>query len=74
MAEITKKSLVLTFGTEKGKEVNLTINAPSETIVSGDIAAAMDKIAATKAYGDGDAVDKRLSAKYVMQQVENIAL
>ena len=74
MAEITKKSLVLTFGTVGSKEVNLTIASPSETLEAGQIASAMNSIVATGAYGDGDSVDKKLAAKYVMQQVEAVEL
>ena len=74
MAEITKKSLVLTFGTVGSKEVALTITKPSDTLTGAEIASAMDQIVATNAYGDGDAVNQKLGVKYVTQQVDVIAL
>ena len=74
MAEITKKSLVLTFGTVGSKEVTLTITKPSDTLTGVNIASAMDQIIAANAYGDGDVVNQKLAAKYVTQQVDAIAL
>lgn len=74
MAETTKKSLVLTFGTAGSKEVALTITKPSDTLTAADITNAMDQIVATNAYGDGDVVNQKLAAKYVMQQVDTITL
>ncbi|WP_069999254.1 DUF2922 domain-containing protein [Cellulosilyticum sp. I15G10I2] len=74
MAEITKKSLVLTFKTAGNKEVSLTITKPSNGITGQDISTAMDTMIAAGGYGDGDLVTEKLTAKYVTQQVENISL
>lgn len=74
MAEITKKSLVLTFGTAGNKEVSLTIAKPNASLTATDVAGAMDRIVAANGYGDGDLVSQKLGAKYVMQEVENITL
>ena len=74
MAEITKKSLVLSFGTQAGKEVSLTIAKPKTTLLANEIASAMDSIVAANAYGDGDMVSRKLGAKYVMQEVESVTL
>ncbi len=72
MAEMTKKSLVLTFGTAGNKEISLTITKPNDTLTSADVTAAMDRIIASNAYGDGDQATQKVSAKYVMQQVDTI--
>jgi len=74
MAEITRKSLVLTFGTAGSKEVSLTITKPDDSLSAANIASAMDQIVATNAYGDGDIVKQKLAAKYVIQQVDTITL
>ncbi|MDF2614094.1 MAG: hypothetical protein K0S71_1880 [Clostridia bacterium] len=74
MGEITKKSLVLTFGTVGSKEVSLTITKPADGLTGAAIAAAMDQIVSTNAYGDGDVVNQKLGAKYVTQQVNTIIL
>lgn len=74
MAEVTKKNLVLTFGTSIGGEVKLTINAPSDDLTSEEISAAMDAIIAAKALGEEVLVSTKTEAKYVIQQVEAIEL
>ena len=74
MAEITRRALVLTFGTEGSKEVSITIAKPAEDLTATNITSAMDRVIAAKAYGDGDIVNQKLGAKYVVQQVEKITL
>ncbi len=74
MAEITKKNLVLTFGTSAGKEVKLTIAKPKEGLTSGEISAAMTDIIAANALGEDGLVTTKVEAKYVVQQTEAITL
>lgn len=74
MAKITKKTLMLTFKTVGGKEVNLSITNPSDELEATDVVASMNRIIAAGGYGDGDLVSEKLAAKYVMQQVEDVVL
>ena len=74
MAEITKKNLVLTFGTGAGKEVKITIAKPKEGLASGEISSAMTDIIAANALGEDSLVTTKVSAKYVVQQTEAITL
>lgn len=74
MAEVTKKNLVLVFGTGAGGEVKLTINTPSADLTSEEISAAMDAIIASKALGEEQLVSTKNEAKYIIQQVEAITL
>ena len=74
MAEITKKNLVLTFGTSAGKEVKLTIAKPKAGLTSDEISSAMTDIIAANALGEDSLVATKVSAKYVVQQTEAIAL
>ena len=74
MAEITKKNLVLTFGTALGGEEKITINTPNEALTSEAISSAMDAIIASKAFGEEQLVSTKTEAKYVIQQVEAIEL
>ena len=74
MAEITKKSLVLTFGTGAGKEVKLTIAKPKTDLTSDEISVAMTDIIAANALGEDGLVATKVSAKYVVQQTEAITL
>ena len=37
MAEVTKRTLVLTFGTPAGSEVKLTINKPKEGLTGKNV-------------------------------------
>lgn len=74
MAEITKKNLVLGFTTPAGKEVSLTIKEPAEGLESAQVSAVMDEIIATNAFGDTETVSAKESAKYVIQEIEQISL
>ena len=74
MAEITKKNLVLTFGSSDGKEVKLTITKPKEGLTGSEINTAMTDIIAANALGEDDLVSKKVDAKYVVQQTEAITL
>lgn len=74
MIEITKKNLVLTFSTAAGATVNLTINAPSESLDAQQIGSAMQAIIDSNALGEDQLVTKAEEAKYVIQEVEKINL
>ena len=55
--EITKRSLVLVFGTPVGKEETITITNPGESLEGSQIKAVMDTVLATGAVGEKSAVD-----------------
>lgn len=74
MAEITKKSLVLTFSTAGNKEVNLTIPSPKEDLEGSQIKSAMDSIVTSGIFGEDDTVVGIVGAKYVVQQEEAVTL
>ena len=74
MAEITKRNLLLTFGTATGAKVTLTINSPNPDLSGPEISAAMDQIINTNAYGEEELVKSKQEAKYVIQQTEAIEL
>ncbi len=74
MAELVKKTLVLTFGTEKGKEATLTVNAPKEELTGAQVTAAMNAIVASGAFGEESKANSVVGAKYVLQQVEAISI
>lgn len=70
----TKKTLVLSFTNEVGKSVNLTINDPAEGLEGEAVASVMEEIIASAALGEDSLVANKVAAKYVVQQVEEIAL
>lgn len=72
--EITKKNLVLAFGTPAGKEETITITNPNETLEGSKIKIAMDKALASGAIGEKIAADSIVGAKYVIQQVDEVNL
>lgn len=74
MAEITKRNLVLTFGTKDGKELNLTITKPREDLADGEISAAMTEIIAANTLGADSLVTTKVEANYVIQQKEAVSL
>ncbi len=73
-AVVTKKNLVLGFTTGEGKNLNLTINTPKEGLDGTTIGTAMDQIIAANALGEESIVNNKVSAKYVIQQVDEIKL
>ena len=74
MAKVTKKTLVLGFTTGAGENLKLTINAPKEELEGTDISAAMDEIIATNVFGNQETAQNKTSAKYVIQQEDEIEL
>lgn len=74
MAEITRKNLVLTFGTSAGKSVKLTITKPREGLTGEEISTAMTDIIAANALGEDGLVATKVEAKYVVQQTEAVSL
>lgn len=74
MAELVKKTLVLGFATSEGKALNLTINAPKEGLDGATIGSAMGQIIASSAFGEEGTVSNKVSAKYVIQEVDEIEL
>lgn len=74
MAQITKKTLVLNFGTAVGDSLKLTINAPADNLSAETVSAAMDAIITSAAFGADSPAKVKSEAKYVIQEVEEIAL
>ncbi len=74
MAKVTKKVLVLNFLCENGKELKVTINNPNGALTGTQIKASMNKIVASQALGDESQVSDIVSAYYVTQQQEDVAL
>lgn len=72
--EITKKTLVLGFTNGLGKNVSLTINDPAEGLEGSVVSGVMDEIIASGAFGEESVVTSKAEAKYVIQQVDEIAL
>ena len=74
MAEVTKKVLVLTFLCENGKELKVTINNPNVSLTGAQIKESMDSIVTSQALGDESTVSDIVSAYYVTQQQDQVAL
>ena len=74
MAIVTKKTLVLGFTTSAGESLKLTINAPQEGMDGTKISAAMDEIIASNAFGEEGTVSNKATAKYVIQEVDEVTL
>ena len=74
MATVAKKTLVLGFTTSSGESLKLTINAPKEEMTGTEVAAAMDAIIASNAFGEEEVVTSKANAKYVIQEVEELDL
>ncbi len=67
-----KRTLQLTFGTESGEEVNLTINSPNGELEDTTVNRAMDAIISSGAFGDKEQVTMKAAAKYVVKGYEQI--
>lgn len=74
MATVTKKTLVLGFTTSGGESLKLTINAPKEDMEGAEISAAMDQIIASNALGEEETARNKATAKYVIQEVDEVIL
>lgn len=74
MLTVEKKTLVLSFTTENGDKLNLTINAPAEGMNGTRIGAAMDAMIAANAMGEESFIAGKVSAKYMIQQVDEVEL
>ncbi len=74
MATVTKKTLVLGFTTNVGETLKLTINAPKEGMDGTSISAAMDEIIASGAFGEEGTASNKATAKYVIQEVDEVTL
>lgn len=72
--EVTRRNLVLTFGTPAKTEENITITNPAELLTSTKIKAAMNKALASGAIGENVQANSIVGAKYVIQQVAPIDL
>lgn len=72
--EITKRNLVLTFGTPIQTEVNVVVKNPNTTLTPTQIKTAMDAIIASNAIGEASVVDSIVEAKYVIQQEDMVTL
>lgn len=74
MATVTKKTLILGFTTSAGESIKLTINAPKEGMEGTEISAAMDQIIAANALGEEGTASNKATAKYVIQEVDEVEL
>lgn len=72
MAEVTKRTLVLTFGTAAGAEVKLTINKPKESLTGKNVSDAMEAIINARALGEAQIVSSKVDAKFVIQETESL--
>lgn len=70
----TRRVLVLGFVNEIGKNVSLTINDPADNLTGEAIGSVMEEIIASVALGDEALVANKTDAKYVIQQIDEIAL
>lgn len=72
--EITKRELILTFATPLDTELNLRITRPQDGLDGESIKAAMDTIVASNVLGDKVLANEAKSAKYVIQQEQEVEL
>ena len=70
----TKRVLVRSCVNEIGKSVSLTINDPADSLTGEVIGSVMEEIIASIAFGDESLVANKTDAKYVIQQIDEIAL
>lgn len=69
---ITKRSLVLTFGTPIKTDLTITVASPNAALEGTDIKRSMDSILASNALGEVAVADSIMGAKYVIQQVDEV--
>ena len=74
MATVTKKTLVLGFTTNAGDSLKITINAPKEGMDGASISAAMDEMIASNALGEEGTASNKATAKYIIQEVDEVTL
>lgn len=74
MATVTKKTLVLGFTTSSGESLKLTINNPVEGMDGSRISMAMEGILASNAFGEESVATNKATAKYVIQEVDEVEL
>lgn len=72
--EITRRNLVLTFGTPAKTEESITITNPAETLSGSQVKKAMTDALASGAIGENVQADKIVGAKFVIQQVDALDL
>nr|WP_307991500.1 DUF2922 family protein [uncultured Niameybacter sp.] len=72
--EVTKRNLVLTFGTPVKTQETITITNPSELLTAGDIKQAMTVALNSGAIGENVQANSIAGAKYVIQQVDAVDL
>lgn len=72
--EVTKRNLVLTFGTPAKTEELITISSPAETLSGTQVKEAMTKALGSGAIGENVQANSIVGAKYVIQQVDAIDL
>lgn len=72
--EITKKNLVLTFGTTGKTQEAITVTNPKITLEGSQIKTAMDKMLASGAIGEQMPASSIVGAKYIIQQVDEVEL
>lgn len=72
--EVTKRSLVLTFGTPVKTVESITIANPANLLEPSEVKLAMERALASGAIGEVVQASSIDGAKYVIQQVDEINL
>ena len=76
MAEITSRTLVLTFADDNGSKSSLTITKPQTDVDDATVIAQMDALIAAGAIvsADNNLVTTKVEAKYVVIEKEAVSL
>lgn len=72
--EVTKRNLVLVFGTPTNGEETITITNPADLLTGTEIKTAMNQALASGAIGENVQANSIVGAKYVIQQVDTVDL
>lgn len=72
--EVTKRNLVLIFGTPARTQETITITNPAELLTGEEIKQAMTLAVNTGAIGENVQANSIIGAKYVIQQVAEVDL
>ena len=71
---VTKRSLVLTFGTSAKTEEIITITNPADLLTGSEIKKAMTQMLTSGAIGENVRANSIIGAKYIVQQVDAVDL
>ena len=74
MSQTVKKNLVLTFKTNKGKDIKVTLNKPKDNLEGAVISKAMDMMISADVLGEEGKIIGKECATYITQQSDTIDL